>query len=66
MTLRRQSLGRKGAELRVRARGRRAATIEARNGILRRLLHAMETELNRLDMPLLFVRLLRETLCAAN
>eukprot|EP00959_Pyramimonas_sp_CCMP1952_P394013 8255860-Pyramimonas_sp.AAC.1 len=36
----------KGIELRVRARGQHAATTEARNGILRHLLHAMEAELN--------------------
>eukprot|EP00959_Pyramimonas_sp_CCMP1952_P216887 4535713-Pyramimonas_sp.AAC.1 len=37
----------KGTELRLRARGQHAATIEARNGILRHLLHVMEAELNR-------------------
>eukprot|EP00959_Pyramimonas_sp_CCMP1952_P207116 4332593-Pyramimonas_sp.AAC.1 len=36
----------KGAELRIRARGQRAATIEARSGILRHLLHVMEAGLN--------------------
>eukprot|EP00959_Pyramimonas_sp_CCMP1952_P186024 3889777-Pyramimonas_sp.AAC.1 len=36
----------KGSELRVRARGQRATTIEARNGILRYLRHVMEAELN--------------------
>eukprot|EP00959_Pyramimonas_sp_CCMP1952_P170575 3564660-Pyramimonas_sp.AAC.1 len=36
----------KGTELRMLARGQRATTTEARNGILRHLLHAMEAELN--------------------
>eukprot|EP00959_Pyramimonas_sp_CCMP1952_P066495 1388308-Pyramimonas_sp.AAC.1 len=36
----------KGTELRIRARGQRATTTEARNGILRHLLHVMEAELN--------------------
>eukprot|EP00959_Pyramimonas_sp_CCMP1952_P337499 7067824-Pyramimonas_sp.AAC.1 len=36
----------KGIELRIRARGQRATTIEARNGILRHILHVMEAELN--------------------
>eukprot|EP00959_Pyramimonas_sp_CCMP1952_P215841 4514670-Pyramimonas_sp.AAC.1 len=35
----------KGTELRMRARGQRATTIEARNGTLRHLLHVMEAEL---------------------
>eukprot|EP00959_Pyramimonas_sp_CCMP1952_P139974 2929242-Pyramimonas_sp.AAC.1 len=56
----------KGAELRIRARGQHATTIEVRNGTLRHLLHAMETELNRLDLPLVFTRLLHEALFAAN
>eukprot|EP00959_Pyramimonas_sp_CCMP1952_P406111 8510989-Pyramimonas_sp.AAC.1 len=41
----------KGTELRICARGQHATTIEARNGILRRLRHVMEAELNRLDIP---------------
>eukprot|EP00959_Pyramimonas_sp_CCMP1952_P076702 1602863-Pyramimonas_sp.AAC.1 len=36
----------KGAELRIRARGQHATTIEARNGTLRHLLRVMEAELN--------------------
>eukprot|EP00959_Pyramimonas_sp_CCMP1952_P357614 7487753-Pyramimonas_sp.AAC.1 len=36
----------KGAELRIRARGQHATTIEARSGILCHLLHVMEAELN--------------------
>eukprot|EP00959_Pyramimonas_sp_CCMP1952_P308815 6462742-Pyramimonas_sp.AAC.1 len=36
----------KGTEVRMRAPGQRATTIEARNGILRHLLHVMEAELN--------------------
>eukprot|EP00959_Pyramimonas_sp_CCMP1952_P017549 372401-Pyramimonas_sp.AAC.1 len=56
----------KGAELRIRARGQHATTIEARNGILRHLLHVMEAELNRLDIPPVFTRLLHEALFAAN
>eukprot|EP00959_Pyramimonas_sp_CCMP1952_P387210 8114927-Pyramimonas_sp.AAC.1 len=35
-----------GSELRIRARGQRATTIESRNGILRPLLHVMEAEPN--------------------
>eukprot|EP00959_Pyramimonas_sp_CCMP1952_P195929 4096491-Pyramimonas_sp.AAC.1 len=50
----------------MRARGQHATTIEARNGILRHLLHVMEAELNLLDIPLVFTRLLHETLFAAN
>eukprot|EP00959_Pyramimonas_sp_CCMP1952_P270555 5656161-Pyramimonas_sp.AAC.1 len=50
----------KGTELRIRARGHHATTIEARNGILRRLLHVMEAQLNKLDIPLVFTRLLHE------
>eukprot|EP00959_Pyramimonas_sp_CCMP1952_P213833 4474319-Pyramimonas_sp.AAC.1 len=56
----------KGTELRMRARGQRATTIEARSGRLRHLLHVMEVELNRLDIPLVFTRLLHEALFAAN
>eukprot|EP00959_Pyramimonas_sp_CCMP1952_P315357 6600283-Pyramimonas_sp.AAC.1 len=55
-----------GTELRMRARGQHATTIEARHGILRHLLHAMEAELNRLDISLVFTRLLHEALFAAN
>eukprot|EP00959_Pyramimonas_sp_CCMP1952_P168742 3525340-Pyramimonas_sp.AAC.1 len=40
----------RGTELRMGARGQRATTIEARNSILRHLLHAMEA--------LVFTRLL--------
>eukprot|EP00959_Pyramimonas_sp_CCMP1952_P282428 5903263-Pyramimonas_sp.AAC.1 len=43
-----------GTEFRIRARGQHATMIEARNGILRHLLHVMEAELNRLDVPLVF------------
>eukprot|EP00959_Pyramimonas_sp_CCMP1952_P316973 6634629-Pyramimonas_sp.AAC.1 len=53
-------------ELRVRARGQRAATIEARNGISRNLLHVMEAELSRLDIPLVFTRLMHEALFTAS
>eukprot|EP00959_Pyramimonas_sp_CCMP1952_P166228 3474186-Pyramimonas_sp.AAC.1 len=35
----------------MRARGQRAATVEARTGTLRHLLRAMETEPKRLDIP---------------
>eukprot|EP00959_Pyramimonas_sp_CCMP1952_P455371 9471445-Pyramimonas_sp.AAC.1 len=35
----------RGAELRMRASGQRATTIEARSGRLRHLLHVMETGL---------------------
>ena len=38
-----------GAELRTRARGQHAATIEARSGVLRRALHVMEEELKKFD-----------------
>eukprot|EP00959_Pyramimonas_sp_CCMP1952_P084865 1774614-Pyramimonas_sp.AAC.1 len=56
----------KCTELWMRARGQRATTIEARTDILRHLLHAIEAELNRLDMPLVFTRLLHEALFAAS
>eukprot|EP00959_Pyramimonas_sp_CCMP1952_P081396 1700694-Pyramimonas_sp.AAC.1 len=56
----------KGTELRLRAREQHATTIESRNGILRHLPHVMEAELNRLDIPLVFIRLLHEALPAAN
>eukprot|EP00959_Pyramimonas_sp_CCMP1952_P411337 8619430-Pyramimonas_sp.AAC.1 len=55
-----------GTELRIRARGQRIMTIEARSGILRHLLHVMEAELNRLDIPLVFTRPLREGVFAAS
>eukprot|EP00959_Pyramimonas_sp_CCMP1952_P355119 7438582-Pyramimonas_sp.AAC.1 len=51
-TPQRQSLRQEGIELRMRARGQHATTIEARSFILRRLLHVMQAELNRLDVPL--------------
>eukprot|EP00959_Pyramimonas_sp_CCMP1952_P225992 4726087-Pyramimonas_sp.AAC.1 len=44
----------KGTELRIRARGQHATTIEARNGIIRHLLHVVEAELNRLLHEALF------------
>eukprot|EP00959_Pyramimonas_sp_CCMP1952_P110104 2303619-Pyramimonas_sp.AAC.1 len=50
----------------MRARGQRATAIEATNGILRHPRHAMEAELNRLDIPLVFTRLLHEALIAAS
>eukprot|EP00959_Pyramimonas_sp_CCMP1952_P240777 5032319-Pyramimonas_sp.AAC.1 len=56
----------KGTELRIGARGQHATTIEARSGMLRHLLNFMEAELNRLDIPLVFTRLPRETLFAAS
>eukprot|EP00959_Pyramimonas_sp_CCMP1952_P009733 203089-Pyramimonas_sp.AAC.1 len=56
----------KGTELRMRARGQRATTIEARNGILRQLLHVMEAEVNSLDIPLVFTRLLHDALFATS
>eukprot|EP00959_Pyramimonas_sp_CCMP1952_P247320 5169994-Pyramimonas_sp.AAC.1 len=56
----------KGTELRIRARGQRATTIEARSGILRYFLQVMETELKRLDITLMFTRLLHAASFAAN
>eukprot|EP00959_Pyramimonas_sp_CCMP1952_P157461 3293007-Pyramimonas_sp.AAC.1 len=56
----------KGTELRIRAHGQHATTIEARSGILRHLLRAMEAKLNRLDRPLVFTRPLHEALFAAS
>eukprot|EP00959_Pyramimonas_sp_CCMP1952_P173282 3621040-Pyramimonas_sp.AAC.1 len=56
----------RGTELRIRARGQHATTIEARNGILRHLLRAMEAEPNRLDIHLVFTGLLHEALFAAS
>eukprot|EP00959_Pyramimonas_sp_CCMP1952_P169065 3531740-Pyramimonas_sp.AAC.1 len=50
----------KGTDLRIRARGRHATTIEA-------LLHVMEAELSILeDIPLVFTRLLHGALFAAH
>eukprot|EP00959_Pyramimonas_sp_CCMP1952_P187300 3916676-Pyramimonas_sp.AAC.1 len=46
-------------ELRMRARGQHATTIETRTGILCHILHVMEAELNRLDIPLVLTRLQR-------
>eukprot|EP00959_Pyramimonas_sp_CCMP1952_P217743 4553915-Pyramimonas_sp.AAC.1 len=51
-TLRKQSSRRKNIEVRMRARGQPATTTEAKHDILRHLLHAMEAEPNRLDIPL--------------
>eukprot|EP00959_Pyramimonas_sp_CCMP1952_P349565 7324336-Pyramimonas_sp.AAC.1 len=56
----------RGNELRIRARGQHATTIEARNGIPRRLLHVMVAQLHRLDIPLVFTQLLHEAWFAAN
>ena len=56
----------KGAELRIRARGQRATAVEARSGILRHLLHVMEEELKRHDIPVVFTRLLHEALFVSN
>eukprot|EP00959_Pyramimonas_sp_CCMP1952_P063103 1318964-Pyramimonas_sp.AAC.1 len=50
----------------MRARGQRPATIAARSGILRHLLHAMEAELDGLDIPLVFARLLHEASFASS
>eukprot|EP00959_Pyramimonas_sp_CCMP1952_P231651 4841958-Pyramimonas_sp.AAC.1 len=36
----------KATKLRMRARGQRATTIEARNGIIRHILHVLEAKLN--------------------
>eukprot|EP00959_Pyramimonas_sp_CCMP1952_P382662 8018310-Pyramimonas_sp.AAC.1 len=55
----------KGTELRIRPRGQRAATIEARSGILRHLLHVMKTPRARLNISLVFTRLLHEAMFAA-
>eukprot|EP00959_Pyramimonas_sp_CCMP1952_P224619 4696949-Pyramimonas_sp.AAC.1 len=56
----------KGIEFRIRARGQHAAAVEARNDILRHLLHVMEAELNRLAIPPVFTRLLHKALFAAS
>eukprot|EP00959_Pyramimonas_sp_CCMP1952_P392971 8234350-Pyramimonas_sp.AAC.1 len=56
----------KDTELRIRARGQHAITIEAGSGILRHLLRVVEAKLNRLDMPLVFARLLHGALFASN
>eukprot|EP00959_Pyramimonas_sp_CCMP1952_P055757 1165178-Pyramimonas_sp.AAC.1 len=52
----------KGTELRIRARGQHATTVEARNDIIRHLLHVMEAE----RIPPVSTRLLHEALFAAN
>ena len=55
-----------GTELRIRAHGQHATTIEARHGILRHLLHVMEEELKSRNRPLEFDRLLHEAMFASN
>ena len=40
-----------GTELRIRASGQHATTIEARNGILRGTMHIIEEDLKRHDIP---------------
>eukprot|EP00959_Pyramimonas_sp_CCMP1952_P216358 4525183-Pyramimonas_sp.AAC.1 len=55
-----------GTELRIRARGQHATTIATRHGRLRHLLHVMDSDFNRLDIPLVFTRLLHEALFAAD
>ena len=52
----------KGTELRIRARGQHATTIEARNGILRHTMHLMEEDLKRNDISLNIKRLLAESI----
>eukprot|EP00959_Pyramimonas_sp_CCMP1952_P061410 1283224-Pyramimonas_sp.AAC.1 len=54
------SLRAKCAELRIRARGQHAATIEARNGVPRRTTHVMEEEFKRHNTPLIPPRLLHK------
>eukprot|EP00959_Pyramimonas_sp_CCMP1952_P419665 8790277-Pyramimonas_sp.AAC.1 len=56
----------KGTELRIRERGQRATTIEARHDRLRHLFRVMETELKVLDIPLVFTRLLHKAMFVAS
>ncbi len=46
----------KGTELRIRAPGKHATSIESRNGILRGVLHMIEEELNRHNIPIVFTK----------
>ena len=55
-----------GTELRVRASGQHANVIEARNGLLRGILHVMEEDFKRHDIPIVFKRLLGEGIFACN
>ena len=56
----------KGTELRIRAPGQRATTIEARSCILRGIVHLVEESLNNRDIPVNFTRLLAEALFVCN
>eukprot|EP00959_Pyramimonas_sp_CCMP1952_P218133 4562395-Pyramimonas_sp.AAC.1 len=44
-------LASRGTDLRIRARGQHATTIEARNGLLRHTMHHIEQELKDRDIP---------------
>ena len=59
-------LASKGTDLRIRARGQHATTVEARNGLLRHTMHHIEQELKERDIPLQFTRLLSEAVFACN
>ena len=50
----REQLTSMGTELRVRASGQHATVIEARNGMLRGVMHVMEEDLKRHDIPIIF------------
>ena len=50
----REQLTSMGTELRVRASGQHANVIEARNGMLRGVMHVMEEDLKRHDIPIIF------------
>eukprot|EP00959_Pyramimonas_sp_CCMP1952_P285147 5962028-Pyramimonas_sp.AAC.1 len=56
----------KGATLRIRAPGQHATSIESRNGIFRGVLHMIEEELNRHNIPVAFTRVLAEGIFVTN
>ena len=56
----------KGTELRIRARGQHATSIESRSGILRHTMHVMEDVLKTHDIPRVLTRLRHEALFVCN
>eukprot|EP00959_Pyramimonas_sp_CCMP1952_P226295 4731493-Pyramimonas_sp.AAC.1 len=59
-------MAKKGTTLRVRAPGQRATSIESSNGILRGTLHMLGEELNRHNSPIVFTRVLAESIYVTN
>ena len=61
-----ERLAARAAELRVRAPGQHATTIEARSGILRMTLHLIEEDMKRASVPFNFTRILADAIFACN